>query len=320
MATFRKRGSRWRAELYNRGERESRTFATKAEAVAWAHEREAELQHKAMPRKTLRQALSKYREEVSDTRAGGRWESIRLQKFEHDLTFVDKIMFQVTTADLAGWRDTRSRQVKPGSVRREMGLMNGVFERARREWKWIHVNPMRDVSKPKKPAPRRRRVSEDEIERMQFALGYTGGRPETKSQEVAVAFLLAIETAMRSSELLRLRRHDLHLDKRYLHVARSKNGDARDVPLTRRAVDLLKVLPDELFTVDDGSRDALFRAARQRAGIDNLTFHDARHEALTRLAQKVHVLDLARIAGHRDPRSLMVYYEATAEEIASQLD
>ncbi len=54
--------------------------------------------------------------------------------------------------------------------------------------------------------------------------------------------------------------------------------------------------------------------------ITGLTFHDTRHEALTRLARKLDVLDLARMVGHRDPRSLMVYYNAPAEEIARRLD
>ncbi|MDC7252931.1 hypothetical protein NMY25_001792 [Wohlfahrtiimonas chitiniclastica] len=52
----------------------------------------------------------------------------------------------------------------------------------------------------------------------------------------------------------------------------------------------------------------------------DLTFYDARHEACTRLARKLEVLDLARMIGHRDPRSLMIYYNPTASEIAERLD
>ena len=53
--------------------------------------------------------------------------------------------------------------------------------------------------------------------------------------------------------------------------------------------------------------------------VADLHFHDARHEAITRLARKIDVLDLARMIGHRDPRSLMVYYNATATDIAGGL-
>ena len=66
--------------------------------------------------------------------------------------------------------------------------------------------------------------------------------------------------------------------------------------------------------------DALFRKYRDKAGIDNLHFHDTRHEAVTRLAKKLDVLDLARMIGHRNLKTLMVYYNATAEELAQKLD
>lgn len=322
MASFRKRGAKWRAEVYVLGKRESKTFHTKAEAVGWANAREAELEGRALPRMTFRQALVRYREQVSDRRAGGRWEALRLLKMERDIACVDKPLASVTTADLAEWRDVRSAQVGPASVRREMGLLGGVLELARKEWQWIRVNPLRDVSKPKRPAPRRRRISQDEIDRIAMALNFMGDAPESKTQEVALAYVLAIETGMRSSEILRLRQRDLQLADRYLHINKSKNGDARDVPLSTRAWELLALMGDRdpLFTVSAGSRDKLFRDARDRAQIEGLTFHDSRHEACTRLAAKVHVLELARIMGQRDVRSLMIYFESSASEIAQKLD
>ena len=67
------------------------------------------------------------------------------------------------------------------------------------------------------------------------------------------------------------------------------------------------------------SLDALFRKARDRAMIEGLTFHDSRHEAITRLAGRLDVLELARMVGHRDLRMLMVYYNKTAAELADKL-
>ncbi|NPW19253.1 tyrosine-type recombinase/integrase [Pseudomonas aeruginosa] len=112
---------------------------------------------------------------------------------------------------------------------------------------------------------------------------------------------------------------------RYVELDKTKNGDARKVPLSSRAVTLFQVLVDaagkrqNLFTLTSGSADTLFRKVRDRQKIDGLNFHDTRHEATTRLARKLDVLDLARMTGHRDPRSLMVYYNATATEVASRL-
>ena len=47
-----------------------------------------------------------------------------------------------------------------------------------------------------------------------------------------------------------------------------------------------------------------------------ITFHDTRHAACTRLAKKLHVLELARMIGHRDLKSLMIYFNESAEDTA----
>jgi integrase len=104
-----------------------------------------------------------------------------------------------------------------------------------------------------------------------------------------------------------------------------KNGFKRDVPLSKRALELLSYLPkpDEgkpLFGLSLKSLDALFRKVKDRCAIVDLTFHDTRHEAITRLAKKLNVLELARMVGHSDLRMLQVYYNETAAEIATCLD
>jgi integrase len=105
----------------------------------------------------------------------------------------------------------------------------------------------------------------------------------------------------------------------------TKNGTKRKVPLSPRAVALLELLPPPkengtVFGLTAKSLDALFRKAKTRAAIDDATFHDTRHLAITRLAKKLNVLDLARMVGHRDLKQLQVYYNETAEEMAKRLD
>lgn len=158
-------------------------------------------------------------------------------------------------------------------------------------------------------------------------LKYIDGEPPvTMMQEVAYAFLIALETAMRQGEILSLTRDAVFLDKRFVHLDKTKNGDTRDVALSKRAYELFKQVlanktdDNRVFRVQSNSADTLFRKAKKAAGVENLHFHDTRHEATTRLAKKLAVLDLARMTGHRDPRSLMVYYNETAEEIAAKLD
>lgn len=128
---------------------------------------------------------------------------------------------------------------------------------------------------------------------------------------------------MRDSEMLGLRWADVHLKEQYVTLPRTKNGDQRDVPLSKRAVALLESMKGvdkvTVFTVTSASRDALFRKARDACKVQGLHFHDSRATALTRLSRKLDVLELARMVGHRDLKSLMVYYRKSATDIAKGL-
>ena len=73
------------------------------------------------------------------------------------------------------------------------------------------------------------------------------------------------------------------------------------------------------FGITVRQKDALFRKLCAKAGITGLNFHDSRHTAITRLAKKLTVLELARMVGHRDLNQLLVYYNESAEEIAKKL-
>src|SRR6476620_9553266 len=86
MATYRKRGNTWRAEIAKNGARLSATFVTKPEAVAWATEKEADLRRggpiaTVANNKTFADAVRRYELEVSPTKKGERWEKLRLAVF-----------------------------------------------------------------------------------------------------------------------------------------------------------------------------------------------------------------------------------------------
>ena len=74
-----------------------------------------------------------------------------------------------------------------------------------------------------------------------------------------------------------------------------------------------------LFGLTPAILEASWRKARDKAGAVDLHFHDSRHTAITRLAKRLTVLELARMIGHRDLRQLMVYYNETAESLAEKL-
>lgn len=321
MGTIRKRGRRWRAEVCIDYRRLSASFATKAEAAAWVLRQEAEFSGTATGH-TFADACARFAREVSPKRRGMRWERLRLDRWCRSKLGLRPIA-KMTPADLGAWRDERLAEVSPGTVRREMGLMVDVFTIARREWGWIKVSPMPDVKRPPNPPPRRRRITDEEVEAMAKALT-VGERLHafTATARVGLAFLFALETAMRSGEILGLRWPDVHEEKRYVVLPRTKNGDRREVPLSARALEILAVLPRSdgpCFGLDAAQRDALFRKARDKAGLSGFTFHDTRATAIWRLSKKLDVLQLARMIGHRDINSLRHYYAESAEEIARLL-
>src|SRR5438132_8226986 len=137
---------------------------------------------------------------------------------------------------------------------------------------------MQDVERPAKGRARERLPSQDEIDRICLALGYERGKvPANKSQRVAIAWLLAIETGMRAGELCALKKDGesyVDLERRVAVLDTTKNGDGRKIPLSRAAVDLFKLLGDNVLDLSPSSVDALFRKAKGRAEIKGLHFHD----------------------------------------------
>lgn len=325
MATIRKRGRSWQVQIRLRGHNPNGTFDTKSQAQAWAAETEYQIRAGTYGRAqagTFGDLLARFARDVSPGRAGARWELVRLNRLQ-DSPIAAVPLSELKTAHFAAFRDRRLSQVSPATVNREINLMGAVCRYALREWHLLDHHPIQGLARPRDPRPRDRRISDDEVRRVCLALDWQDRAPETRQQEVAWAFLLALETAMRLGEILALTAGDVDLTGRYVTVQQSKNGDRRHIPLSRRAVELLGMVigkPGRLVGVGRDVASSLFRRARIAAEIYDLTFHDARHEACTRLARKLDVLDLARMVGHRDPKSLMIYYNATASEIAARLD
>lgn len=327
MASFRKSGNGWRAEIAKLGQRESATFPTKREAQEWAAKRESEISARKggkVIRWTLSDVLDKYMREITPGKRGATKEAIRIKAFQRD-DLAQKVMQDVTPADLADWRDKRVKSVKPASVLREISTLRAVWTQARKgEWNYTDQDPWKEVTKPEPGKARTTKFTEDQVDHIVSALGYDGGQPNTKRKETAVALLLSLETAMRAGEIVGLRWEHVHLDRRLVHLPESKNEDARDVPLSRKAADLLECMKgldeDRVFTLNSALLDTYYRSGRKLAGIVGPTFHDARATAITRLSKKLDILELARMVGHRDPRSLMIYYRESATDIAAKLD
>lgn len=357
MAQITKRGElQWRARVRVKGfPDQSRTFLYREHAERWARAVERELEtsgfidRREAEKTTLRTVLQRYMREVTPQKKSAEIERVKIGVLLRDPTLPNLKMAAITSAAVAAWRDRRLAQVSSATVIRELGILSAVLNHARREWD-IHVeNPVRYVKRPPAPRARDRRLSPDEERYLLAALEEaprkadgTFGKGGSRNPWIAPMIQLAIETAMRRGELLALTWQHVDLKRQTAHLPETKNGDARTVPLSTKAVAILRGLPRALSgkvfpttptAVKLGFARALKRA-RERymadcsatgtrpAGdfLEDVHFHDLRHEAASRMAEKLsNLLELSAVTGHRDVRMLKRYYHPRAEDLAKKL-
>ncbi|RYF02345.1 MAG: site-specific integrase [Comamonadaceae bacterium] len=315
----------WRIQIEVRGERDSCTFPTKREAVEWAHRRSTEMRAMATGKagtiKTLGDAMLDYADKVSPTKAGEIKEVIRLKAFARQEHFpVNVRLSELTAAHLVVWRDARLKINSRNSVLRDMTLLSHVLEIARREWRWIVANPMKDVSRPPEPDHREIVITGVQMRKMLRALRWHRRRPvRSVSHAVANAFLLALQTGARAGEICGLKWSDVGMDS-FLVDGKTGRRHVPAVATTMQTIEAMRGYDDEyVFGLKPQSLDVNFRKYRDRAGLSGFTFHDTRHTAATRLAQLLHVLDLCKMFGWTNPKRAMVYYNPTAKQIAQRI-
>lgn len=311
MANIAKRGDKWRVAVCIDRQRMTKTFATKRECVAWANEME---QKGILQRHTLRDALRQYKP-IAEAHKGSQAELSRLAQLEK-MECVDRPLDQITPKMISAYRDKRLKEVAPVSVRREFIILSAVFRTAVEDWHWLHESPMESVKRPATSQARRRGIAQHEIDAILEELAKTRQGPQ-----VAQMFRLSLETGMRLGEIISLRWPDV--SEKAVALRDTKNGDARKVPLSLAARDIItareKLDPTDVFTLSAHVASKCFQRARDAAGHPEVHFHDARAEAITRLSKKLDVLQLARMIGHRDIKSLLHYYAETAESMADRL-
>lgn len=312
MGTIRKRGGKYYAEVCVLGQRKGKTLRTKREAQRWIIDIEEGLAPLNPAKITLHDAVEKYLKEVAPGHKGEKQEALRLRRIVKELP--NKPLSQLTPSDLSDWKVMKLEKVSNPTVRRYMTALSGVFTHCVREWGYLSENPLNRVRKPPSNPPRNRYPTKEDVKLILAEL-----KTGKHKKQVAVTFKIALETAMRAGEILSLNRGNIDYKRRVATLTDTKNGDTREVPLSSKAVKLLKSVDPGYFTVSSETHSQLFRRAVNDAGIDNIRFHDSRAAGLMKLSKKVDVLTLARIAGMRDTKTLMIYYRETAEDIAKIL-
>lgn len=323
------KNGKWRAQIRQAGVSSiSKTFITKAEAQRWATEVEKNPVgnfNADLAAQTVDFIFNKYLHEVSPKKAGGKAEIIRILKWMREVDFMKLPMRKLSHHHLKEWRDNRLTEVSSSSVKRECNLMFAVINYAIREWDAPIPTGVTKVSRPQEHKPRSRNVSKEEIKMIWSVC--PGPIGSTAKSYVPVIFEFCCETAMRMGEALAIKWQDLDAsgDNHWAVLHTSKNGYGRSVPFTKRAVELIGMLPkgagtDPVFDINAGTLGAQFRDARRSVGLNDLHFHDSRHQATLMLSQHLPVLELAKVTGHKSLGVLLnTYYQPTGAYLAEKL-
>lgn len=129
---------------------------------------------------------------------------------------------------------------------------------------------------------------------------------------------------MRQGELLSLKWKDVNLVRRVAYLSETKNSEAREVPLSSIAVTVLSKLPrridGKVFGVSGAHVSKTFRETCKKLKIEDLRWHDLRHEACSRLFEKgLNPMEVASISGHKTLQMLKRYTHLKAENLALKL-
>ena len=334
MATFRKRSGRWQVRVTNVGQPTlSKTFDTKAEADRWARSVQRDFDLGSIKTNvpveiTVSELVTTYLEQVVPRLRGAHTEVHRLNTIRKMLGGLSLRI--LTPAHVAQFRDHRMKKVSPSTVIRELQSLSAMLNYGRKEMSLQMANCVELVRKPKPNRARDRRLLPDE-ERQLLDVLASGGqhsngqwRSGTRNPWIRPLVEFALETAMRRTEILTMEWCNVDLVQRVVFLPLTKNGEPRTVPLSTRAVAVLQQLPDAkfglVFPVSASALKHAWERACATAGILDLHFHDLRHEATSRIAQKLpNLIELASVTGHKDVRMLRRYYHPRASELALKL-
>lgn len=317
MASIRKLPSgKWNIQIVRRGfPRQSKTFINRADAEKWARTVESEMDRGGFVCRseaeatTLAQALERYRREVTPHKKGSKREADRIGVWlQTDLA--KRSLASLKGSDFASYRDKRLTEAASNTVRLELAIISHLFTIAQQEWNIPVLNPIQSIRKPKGSNARTRRFEGDEEQRLMAA---TATHPH-----LSRLIVLALETAMRQSEIVSLSWSEIDLARSVIKKETAKNGEGRVIPLTEKAKAVLgdrgigKLFPHF-------PRKA-WENALTKAKLSDFHFHDLRHEAVSRLFERgMNPMEVSAVSGHRTLQMLKRYTHLKAEDLLKKM-
>ena len=322
MASFVRVGNKTKALVRKQGfPTRAKTFLRLADAKKWARKIEAQIEGGLVDKRillrhhTLAEALKHYFKSCE------RRNLKALRYIQAHSRIICKALGHLRLCDLnvkklEEYRDSRLQTVSPASVKHELG----IIKRSLAEFcnsKGLTDYQVPAIRPPKISNARSRRLKNGELVNLLSVI---------RNYEVRAIIQLAIETGMRRGELIRIEARDIDYDRRTLVVNETKTNVPRTIPLTITAISILKeqegMAPtDTLFSIKADSLTQAFSRACEKTEIQNLRFHDLRHEATSRLFEKgLSLMEVASITGHQDPRMLRRYTHLEANNLLKKLD
>ena len=227
-------------------------------------------------------------------------------------------------------QETRTKTQRTiASVNRELSMLRRMLNVAQREG-WILRNPFASGDSLISLADenKRERILTREEEVRLLAACDTPQRAHLKA-----ILICALDTGMRQGEIFSLRWRDVDLENRLVSIQafHTKTLKERQVAITTRlAIELERLkarAADDrnglVFGILDNVKRS-FTAARSKAGLKDLRFHDLRHTAATRLVgAHIPLSDVGRVLGHSQANTTYRYVNAnveTAKRAAAALD
>ena len=266
-----------------------------------------------------RDILEKYIKEITSKKRGREQEEYRIkQMMRHNISLKEILVLSPT--HFAYYRDERLKQVSSTTVRKECALFSHALNIAKNEWGClIGNNPLSMIKLPTNNPSRTRRLLQGEYEALKHAC------KQNPNPWFYPLFILAIETGMRRSELLNIEWQNININNSLCRVLYTKNGEERIIPLSTKAIDVLKQLPraikGKVFPLNKTTVRSLWERTCKKTNIKGLRFHDLRHEVASRLFEKgLSIMEVASITGHKDIRMLRTYTHLQTNNLVKKLD
>jgi integrase len=336
MASIQKRNGSYRVRIKRIGEPTlSQTFNNRTEALKWAKFTQAQLtlnlheENKSPSSDAIlfEEAAVSYIKNHSIHKKIVRCETSRLNiliKRWNGLTVA-----QVDKKAVLALRDELLKKGRSGeTVNHYFNTISKLFQMLRDEWDLEIANPIKGIKRMPPSQGRTKRVN------LELEALLLSGCEQLSLPLLRSIIEFAIQTGMRRGELMGLTWTDIDLPNRKAYLHQTKNGEPRQVPLTRQAIEILETLTKDEEKVFPMGMDALrsqFGRLKEHIkgqwnGIgtnpfDDLRFHDLRHEALSRLSDLgLNVIELSHISGHRTLGMLKRYTHPSHEAILNKIN